>query len=133
MTYFLNRGTGERGTFSLDDPINSITQTHDMDEKPLDAAYIWNLFGAGKIDHADEPSFAECTRPSPGLSDYGFPPTVGRGAAATVLADFTLPSLLREALSGLWAQGLLENKARGRQLQGDELLEVLHARSLRMA
>lgn len=65
-----------------------------MDEKPLDEAYRWHPFGAGKVDHADEPSFAECARPTPGRSDYRLSPAVGRGAAITTLADFTLPSLL---------------------------------------
>ena len=51
-TYFLKRGMGERGIFSFNDRIISITRTHVMGNKPLRGTYRPHPLDAGEIDQA---------------------------------------------------------------------------------
>ena len=49
-TYFLKRGMGERGIFSFDDPIMSISRAHAMGEIPLRGKYRLHPLDTGEID-----------------------------------------------------------------------------------
>ena len=69
-TYFLKREMGERGIFSLDNPIMSITRAHVMGEKPLRGTYRPHPLDVGEIDQAGELSFAEYKRLTTGRADY---------------------------------------------------------------
>ena len=90
VTYFLKRGMVERGIFSFDDLTISITRVHVMVEKPLRGTYRPHPLDAGEIDQAGELSFEKYTRLTTGRADYRIPPTISRGVAAAILADFAL-------------------------------------------
>ena len=126
-TYFLKRGLEEKAIFDFHDPILSITRAHVMGEKPLEGTYRPHPLDAGEIGQASELSLAEYKRLTTGRADYRIPPTVSRGAAATILADFAVPLMVREVLSGLWAKGLLAETTSKRQLHGTGSLEGLQA------
>ena len=104
---------GETAIFSFDDPMVYITRAHVMGEKLLRGTYRPDALDAGEIDEAGELSFVEYKKLSTGRADYRIPPTVSRGAASVILADVALPPMAREALSGLWAKGLLANGTKG--------------------
>ena len=118
-TYFLKRRMGERGIVFFYDPIFSVTRAHVISEKPIRGTYETHSLDAGEIDQAGELSFAEFKRLTTVRADCWIPPTVSRvAAAAAILADFALPPTAREALSGLWAKGLLASGTKGGQLHG---------------
>ena len=98
-----------------------------MGEKPPEETHRPHPLDAGDIDQVDELTLTENKKLATGRADYRFPPTVSRGAAAAILADFALPPMAREALSVLWVKGLLTGKANGVQLHGNRSLEGLQA------
>ena len=118
---------GREGVFSFDDPIISISRTHTMGKKPPEGTYRPRPLGAGDIDQADGLTFAEHQKIGTGRADPWFLPTISRGAAAAISADFELLPMAREALSGLRAKGLLTDKAGGGQLHGSRSLDGLQA------
>ena len=79
---------GETAIFSFDDPMVYITRAHVMGEKLLRGTYRPHPLDAGEIDQAGELSFEKYTRLTTGRADYRIPPTISRGVAAAILADF---------------------------------------------
>ena len=106
-TYFLKRGAGERAVFWFEDYIISTTRAHIMGQKPLVGTYQPHTTDSGGIEAVEELSLEDFAQVVTGQEGYTIPPTVSRRAAATVIANFTIPSMVMEVLGGLAIQGLL--------------------------
>ena len=106
-TYFLKRRAGERAVFSFEDHILSTTRAHILGQKPPVGTYQPHATDSGGIEAAEELALEDFAQVVTGQEGYTIPPTVSRRAAATVIANFTIPSMVMEVLGGLAIQGLL--------------------------
>ena len=104
--YFLKRGSGERAIYSFNEPIISLNRAHIMGGKPTEG-YIAHQADAARLEEVEELHFNDYTKITPGQEHYVMPQTVSKSAAASVIADFTPPPMLRAVLVGLAVQGLL--------------------------
>ena len=126
-TYFLKRGTGERAVFSFEDHMLSTTRAHVMGEKPPVGTYQPHATDSGGIEDAEELTFEDFAKVVSGQEGYTIPPTVSRGAAATVITNFTIPPMVREALGGLAIQDLLTTRGSEETKADDDVVEGLAA------
>ena len=78
-----------------------------MGQKPLVGTYQPHTTDSGGIEAVEELSLEDFAQVVTGQEGYTIPPTVSRRAAATVIANFTIPSMVMEVLGGLAIQGLL--------------------------
>lgn len=105
-------GTDERGIHSFHQPIVTLTCTHVKGEKPAEGPSERRNSRRGRR------AASRGLRPDRhGQERYReFLPTISRRAAATILAGFTCPAMLRAVLAELNFQGLLkEETVEGRE------------------
>lgn len=77
-----------------------------MGTKPLGDKYVSHRSDSSGVDQAGELSMTDFKKVLTSKESYAIPLTVSRGAAATVLANFSMPAMMREVLFGLKLQGL---------------------------
>ena len=92
---------------SFEDHLRSTTRAHNMGHKTLVCTYQPHAKDSIAIAAAEELTLEDVAQVVTGQEGYTIPPTVSRRAAATVIANFTIPSMVMEVLGGLAIQGLL--------------------------
>ena len=78
----------------------STTKAHVWDEKPCADTYQPHARDSSDIETAEELRFEDFAKVITRQEGYTIPSTVSRGAAATVITNFTIPPMMKEVLGG---------------------------------
>ena len=106
-SYFLNRKQTERGIFSFEDPILSLTRGRVLGEKLPPSGYPPHPSDELLLEDAQELHLADSAKVATALEGYVFPPTLNRSTIATLLVDSTPGGMVRAVVICFLATGVL--------------------------
>ena len=123
--FFLKRPPGDKGVFSYSAPAITLTHGHIMGRRPPAEEYQPHPTDDAPLADAGELSWADFVNLTTTQDDFQVPPTVRRIDAAWALEEFTLPAMLREAVSALAVCGLVDTRADRRPDMDEDLAVAL--------
>ena len=103
----------------------STTKAHVWGEKPFADTYQPHATDSSDIETAEELRFEDFATFITRQDEYTIPPTVSRGAAATVITNFTMPPMVREVLGGMAVRDWLTTRGSEEITTGEDVLEDL--------